>query len=267
MNELSPLGRQFFEKGKVDDCPVYDLHGHMGSFYGAHFPLADPDSAVQAMDRAGVRLLVFCHHAALLGTDIGNAANIEAARRHPNRLRAYCGINPNYPEIARRDVESFDDYADVYVGLKFLADYHLRPITDSAYEPAWRMADERGLPVLLHTWAGSGFSGPSQIRAAAERYPNARILMGHCIHGDWTSAIQLSNRFANVYLELCAVLDERGVLETLVAECGSEKILFGTDFPWFGFHYYIGAVLGADIGDEDRRNIFHRNARKLLRMC
>ncbi len=58
--------------------------------------------------------------------------------------------------------------------------------------------------------------------------------------------------------------DERGVLERFVGEAGSERILFGTDLPWFNHHYYIGSVLGAAISDEDRHNILHRNAEKLL---
>jgi predicted TIM-barrel fold metal-dependent hydrolase len=44
----------------------------------------------------------------------------------------------------------------------------------------------------------------------------------------------------------------------------SEKIIYGTDFPWFSQPYCIGTVLGADITDEDRRNILYRNAMRIL---
>jgi predicted TIM-barrel fold metal-dependent hydrolase len=216
------------------------------------------------MDRAGVKMLVFCHHAALFCPDIGNSANIEAVREFPDRLRAYCAINPNYPEAIDADLASYDDYSDVYVGLKMLADYHGYPLTGGRYESAWDFADQRGLLVLVHTWGGSVNNGASQVRAVAERYPNARILAGHSIHNDWEEAIRIAGEFPNVYLELCAVPDERGILERFVSELGSERIVFGTDFPWFDYHYYIGAVLGADITDRDRHNILHRNAEKLL---
>ena len=59
-------------------------------------------------------------------------------------------------------------------------------------------------------------------------------------------------------------MDDRGVLERFVGELGSERILFGTDLPWFSTFYYIGAILDADITDDDRRNIFYRNGKKLL---
>lgn len=264
MIHRSELREGFFVDGWAADCPIYDLHGHMGTFYGAYFPAADASAMIRAMDRAGVKLLVFCSHAALLAPDVGNSVNIEAVRKFPDRLRAYCAVNPNYPDTVKRDVETFDNYADIYVGFKFLPDYHGRTINDSGYQPAWEMADSKGLLVLVHTWGGSAYSGAGYARTAADKYPNATILLGHSIHGDWDLAIGLASEFPNVYLDLCAVMDERGILERFVEKVGSEKIVFGTDLPWFDLHYYIGAVLGADITDDDRRRIFYKNAEKIL---
>ena len=264
MSKVLSLKERFFRDGRVADCPVYDLHGHMGPLGGGWLPRSDTAAMVAAMDRTGVRLLVFCDHSTLMTPDVGNAPNIEAVRRFPTRLRAYCGINPNYPADVERDVAAFDEYPDVFVGFKLLADYHQVPITDPRCRPAWKLADERGLPVLLHTWGGSRFDGPDLVRQAATEYPNARILMGHSCHGEWDKAVAVVNEFRHVYFELTAVLDDRGVLELFVREAGSEKILFGTDSPWFNHHHYIGAVLGADIDDAARHNILHRNAERIL---
>ncbi|MBU4366691.1 MAG: amidohydrolase family protein [Verrucomicrobia bacterium] len=264
MKSSNHLKQAFFAHGRVSDCPIYDLHGHMGPCYGLHLNCVTAAQADAVLKRVGVHLLVFCHHAALMAPDIGNAANIKAVRAFPERLRAYCGINPNYPDQVKKDVATFDRYADVYVGFKFLADYHAIPITDERYQAAWQLAESRALPVLLHTWGNSVHDGQTVIRQIAERYHQAKILLGHCCHGAWDEAIQLVKDFPNVYLELCAVMDERGVLERFVSELGSERIIFGTDFPWFNHHYYIGAVLGAGISDDDCRNIFYRNAEKIL---
>ena len=265
MSKLSTLGEQFFAQGKVEDCPIYDMHGHMGPYYGMLVPVITEESTVYCMDRAGVKMLVFSHHAAIVSCQ-GNAKSVTAVRKFPHRLRAYCAINPNLPDTARKDLETFDDNSDVYVGFKFLSDYHNCRLTDDRYKLAWEMADSKGLIVLLHTWGGSQFTGYEQLSEVAERYPNAKIVAGHSIHGNWDHAIDLVKYFPNTYLELCAVVDEEGVLEKFVSNLGSERILFGTDFPWFDFHYYIGAILGAQISDEDRRNIFYRNAQRLLKL-
>lgn len=264
MKSHPPLKDAFFAQGRVPDCPVYDMHAHMGSFYGAPFPKCEPAEMARTMRRAGVRLVVFAHHHALFSPQIGNAPAIAAVRRFPNHFRAYCSINPNYPDLIVHELKTFDQFKDVYVGFKLLCDYHAIPITDARCRPVWEFANRRKLLVLLHTWGGSIYDGPDPVRQIAKQYRHAKILLGHSCHGEWDKATALARDFPNVYLELCAVLDDRGILEKFVQEAGSRQILFGTDFPWFDHHNYIGAVLGADLTDKDRRNIFYRNAERIL---
>lgn len=260
----SPLCQEFWDQGKSESCPIYDMHGHMGIYSSIHFPRAEPEDMLRTMDQCGVKMLVFSHHMALFAPNLGNKPSIEAVRRFPDRFRAYCLINPNYPEIAEQDLAAFEDHRDVFVGLKFLPDYHLIPLTDERYRPAWEFANERELLVLTHTWGGSPYDGAVVIRTVAERYPRVKLLMGHSTHGDWDAAVGLANDFPNVYLELTALFDDRGIIEKFVREVGSDRMLFGTDLPWFDPHQAVGALLSADITDEDRHNICHRNAEKLL---
>jgi predicted TIM-barrel fold metal-dependent hydrolase len=260
----SELAREFWESGRSARCPIYDMHGHMGIWHSIHFPRADAADMIGTMDECGVRMLVFSHHVALFAPDLGNSLSIRAVRQYPDRLRAYCVVNPNYPEHLDADLSTFDAYRDVYVGLKLLADYHGIAISDTRYRPAWEYANERELLVLTHTWADSDLDGPAVVRQMAERYPRVRLLLAHCCHADWDAAVRLARDFPHVYLELTAVFDDRGVLEKFVDEAGSERMLFGTDLPWFDPHHAVGALLSADISDEDRHNICHRNAEKLL---
>jgi predicted TIM-barrel fold metal-dependent hydrolase len=236
----------------------------MGETASIYFPRAETSAMIGTMDECGVKMLVFSHHLALFSPNHGNQPSIDAVRRYPDRLRAYCVINPNYPEIVQKDIEEFDQYLDVFVGFKFLSDYHQVALTDDRYRPAWEYADQHRLLILMHTWGGSSYDGPQCIRPMAERYPNVKILMGHSCHGEWDKAVQLAKDFANVFLELTAIFDDRGVLEKFCNEAGSHKMLFGTDLPWFDPHQAVGALLSARITDEDRHAICHRNAEKLL---
>jgi len=260
----SPLALEFWEKGRSDACPVYDMHGHMGVWHSIYFPRAEAARMVHTMDGAGVRMLCFCHHASLFSPEIGNSANVAAVRQFPDRLRAYMAVNPNYPELLRRDLDTFDDYRDVYVGFKFLADYHKVPLDAEAYRPAWEFANERKLLILTHTWGRSPLDGPEVVRKMAERYPDVRLLLGHSCHGEWDKAISVARDCPNAYLELTAVLDDRGVVERFVGAGLAHKMLFGTDLPWFDPQHDIGCLLSADITDEDRHLILHRNAEELL---
>lgn len=260
----SPLAQEFWARGRSDSCPIVDMHGHMGPYLAIHLPRASLEGMIRTMEQCGYRMLVFSHHAALNCPDIGNAPCIEAVRRYPDRLRAYMSINPNYPEIIARDISAFNSHRDVFVGLKLLAGYHGLPWDAPAYEPAWRFADERRLLLLGHTWGGSRVDGQEQVRKMAERYPDVRLLLGHSLHGAWEDAVAIAKEFPNVYLELTAVLDDRGPLEMFVHAGLARKLLFGVDLPWFDPHQGIGAVLSAEITDEDRHDILHRNAERLL---
>lgn len=260
----SALAQEFWQYGKASSCPIYDMHGHMGTWAAIYFPRGEKEQMIGTMDECGVKWLVFSHHHALMSPDFGNRLSIEAVRAYPNRLRAYCVINPNYPDQAAADVDTFDQFRDVYVGFKFLSDYHQVALSDERYRPALEFANRHRLLVLMHTWGDSPYDGAAQVRLLAERYTQATFLLGHSCHGDWDAAVALAREFPNTFLELTAIFDDRGVLEKFTAEVGSQRMLFGTDLPWFDPHQAVGALFSAHLTDEDIHNICHRNAEKLL---
>jgi len=264
LHPTSALAAEFWEKGRSDSCPVIDMHGHMGPFYGIYFPRAEAEQMIRSMDAAGVRLLCFAHHAALNAPDVGNATALAAAQEFPGRLRVYLSVNPQYPELAARELAGFDAHRHAYVGLKFLSAYHRVCLDDARYQPALEFAQERRLPVLLHTWGGCAYAGMDQILKAAHRYPGIQFLLGHSLHGKWDDAVRVAQEAPNTWLELTAEVGLRGVVELLVERAGSDRMLYGTDLPWFDEHHYIGNLLAADITDEDRHRILHRNAEKIL---
>ncbi|HOL21844.1 MAG TPA: TatD family hydrolase [bacterium] len=262
---MNNLWKAFLNSGNVDDCPVIDMHCHMDLFYGSHMPYSSPDIMAKRMNLAGVKLAVFAHHYALFNPDEGNKISIDIVKKYPDRFRAYCAINPNYPEATKKDLKTFDKFfKDIYVGFKLLPDYHRYYLSGEVYNSVFEYADSNGMIVLTHTWGGSVYDGAEEIEKVLKRYRKLKLLLGHSIHGDWKKAIEFIKRYENAYLEMCAVLDERGILEQFVEEAGSERILYGTDFPWFNHHYYIGALLGSGIPETACRNILYKNAEKIL---
>ena len=263
MRNPSALTAEFFREGKAAECPVIDCHAHYGPYQGIYFPKVTPEAMVDTMDRCGVRLVISSGHMALVDAERGNQELAAVIARFPRRFRGYLGLNPNYPEQLKRQLELLDRL-DGFVGFKFLSDYHKYPITGDNYRPALELAEERRLPILMHTWGGSAYDSPQLVAELAQRHPTVPLLMGHSGHGDWRGAIKTAQEHPNVYLELCAAYAVRGVIDAFVAEVGSERILFGTDLPWFDPHYGIGCILMARISDEDRQNILHRNAERLF---
>ncbi len=259
----SQLAAEFVARGRSAACPVIDTHAHYGEFCGIYFPHPHAEQMLGTMDRAGVRICIFASHMALVDPRRGNELSARVCAEHPDRFRCYLAINPNYPDQVAAEVARAESMAG-FVGYKFLSDYYQYPITGDRYKPALEHAEDRSLAVLLHTWGGSQFDGPALWEELATRYPHVTFLMGHSGYGEWEKAARLARDIDNIYLELCAAYSVRGVIELFCEIAGSHKVTFGTDLPWFDPHYGIGCVLFADISDEDRHNILHRNAERIF---
>lgn len=263
INPDSALARRFWDHERLDDCPVYDFHGHMHELVGGYIPAPSPEQMLKTIRRAGMKSFIFCSHLALYSAECGEGLNLAPVRKFGAPLRAYMAVR-SYDLDFERDKRVLEENRECYVGFKFLVDYFHVPLDAECHAAYWRYANENRLINLCHTWGGSPYDGVANVRAVARKYPDAVILCGHSFHGDWDSAIELANEFPNVYLELTAVLDDRGVLERFVREAGSHKILFGTDLPWFSTFHAVGCILDADISDDDRHNILHRNGERIL---
>jgi hypothetical protein len=263
INSESKLALEFWEKGKVSSCPILDFHAHMGDNGGTFLPKKTPEAMIDTMNSCNTLLTCFSGHESLFFPTIGEKLDIDAVTRYPNKFKAYLSVVSRYLDY-NRDVKLMKTHPDVFIGFKFLCDYYAIPLSDPIHDIYWEYANNNQLLVLAHTWGGSRFDGYEEAEKILKKYKDLVFIAGHSFNGKWDKAVELVKKYPNIYLELTAVLDDRGPLDMFVKEVGSEKILFGTDLPWFSTHHGIGAVLSANMTDEDRRNIFYRNGVKLL---
>jgi predicted TIM-barrel fold metal-dependent hydrolase len=262
-NIKSQIAQELMETGKVQSFRVFDTHGHMGGFAAIYFPNASTDRMIATMDRCGVEWLAFAHHDALQNSDSGNRKAQEAVDAYPDRLLAYYAVNPNYPDLIREGIEKFDSLRG-FAGYKILGSYYNVSLLDPRAIPVWEHAQENKLAMLLHTWGGGGRGEPAQVEEAAKRFPEVRILMGHSLYGDWDTAIRLAKENEHVYCELTAAYGATGLIKKMVDAGVEDRILFGTDLPWFDPMVGIGCIVFADISDAARRKILRDNAEELF---
>jgi predicted TIM-barrel fold metal-dependent hydrolase len=274
------------ETGRSETCPIIEMHGHLGPYYGAYLPLANIAKMRATMARQGVVRAVCSPHIGMFGDpDEGNATMQQTIDAYPDDFLGYWMYNPNYFHRAAESLGRLDRSRG-FVGLKLGPDYHMCALTDPRYAPALAFADERRMLVLIHTWGFSEFDPPQQVAEVAARYPRAQFLMGHSGYGDWEASVGVARDLPNAYLELTAVyvahdfsmqpggsstpvqlrscLSVNGIIEHMVEEASSKKVILGMDLPWYSPHFGAGAVLFARIDDEARHDILHRNAERLL---
>lgn len=263
ISATSELAQRFWEEGRLADCPILDFHAHMHDWSGLFLPRRMPEEMLRTMDACNVVMALFSGHVTLSVPAAGESLDMEVVRRFPDRFRAYHVVMSNHLD-PDADLTRMEGNKDIFAGFKFHPDTYGVPLSDPRHEPYWRYADDHRLLVLSHTWGHSDKDGPEEVEKVLRQYRNLVFIAGHSFHDEWESGPRLVEQYPNLYLELTAVLDNRGALDMIVERCGSERILFGTDLPWFSTHHGIGAVLSAEMGDEDRRNIFYRNGEKVL---
>ena len=77
--------------------------------------------------------------------------------------------------------------------------------------------------------------------------------------------IERLKKFDNFRLDLSGTgIFRYGLVAYGVKKVGSEKFVFGTDYPICNPRMYVQAILQEPITDADRENILYKNAAELL---
>ena len=189
-----------------------------------------------------------------------NEAMLEAMRKFPGRLLGYVYVWPGNTKAVKTEVQK--RLKQGFAGIKMLVlmgfDY-----THPGYQPAFEIADERHLPVLLHTYGGQrGLA--DQVPGLASRYSGANFVLAHAGAQKVEEHIQIANEHENTYLELCTSNATYRAVETLVANVPVERIVWGADDLPLNMSHQLGKVLGAEIPEETKVKILSTNAQKLL---
>jgi predicted TIM-barrel fold metal-dependent hydrolase len=136
--------------------------------------------------------------------------------------------------------------------------------------PIYEACDRLGLPVFFH--GGRAGIEPDRMHpyalmrhyeGAFREFPKLQFVLGHGGARDVADAIPLAKRYPNVWLGTHG----QGVtsLRTLIAEVGGDRLLFGTDWPFYHQCSSLAKVLLATQNDAGvRRAILRDNSERLL---
>ncbi len=264
MKNPSTLAAEYIKLRKMP-LPIIDAHAHMGPNYGTYMSKCSMDEMVEVMDKENIEMVFCSPHSALFDPVMKNDEIEVAMKKYPDRFRAYFAYNPNY---ADEYLAKINDVLDVkgYIGFKFLPTYHRYPLSGENYRPVLEFADKHNLAILIHTWGNNDpHNAPKHIDGIAGLYRNAKFIMGHSAPGELDEAIKVAQKYENVYLDLCDIHRHSGIVDKMVNAIGADRVLFGTDVPWYDPAYGIGSVLFSKISDEDKYKILYKNAKELAK--
>lgn len=245
---------------------LIDVHAH---FYHDRTPRADWRERNASRLAGGRKIGVTIHVASILGSfgrtsptyfpsppdlEYGNSALLALQREHPDLIRGYVTVNPNYSSHARAEITRC--LGAGMVGIKLAAS---RRATDPLLDPICELARERGVPLLHHVWQhrrrdwpGQEASDGVELAALAARHPSVRFILAHIAGGgDWQHSLAALRATPNVYVDLSGSGVDGGMLEACLEAVGVERLLWGTDLTmdtgWAKLRYLEALLPPADL--------------------
>jgi len=219
--------------------------------------------------------VIVIHNSFFFEPDKGLRLTLDFIRSNPGFASGYLVYNPHYIEKSVNIIK--DNFGrNGIVGVKMHPEDHRCYITDEKYEPLWKIAIEKNIPVLSHTWnpdvasSSQKYADALLFESIAKKYPGLKVILGHAGAKDYYyyKVIKMlkKNIDKNIFIDIAGDIFYRGMVELFVSEIGSEKILFGSDSPWTDPLLTLLSVLRANISKKDKQNIFYNNAADLFNL-
>ena len=143
---------------------------------------------------------------------------------------------------------------------------------DPRMGPIYDVCVELGLTVLSHSGSSRGASpraDPFVFGAVMEQHPGLHLLLAHLGGASWHQVPPLAAAYPSLSFDLCEIIAWTGApgaptadeLGRLIRDIGAERVLFGTDFPWYELDRTIDQLMALPhLSDEERRGILGENA-------
>jgi predicted TIM-barrel fold metal-dependent hydrolase len=154
---------------------------------------------------------------------------------------------------------------------------------DSSLWPVYETLENRGLPVISHGGHDVANPDPNYTRPAAfakvaEKFSRLRLVIAHLGRGFFEESVEMARRHPNIFFDTSAAIpgDKHGralagisplsneEAVALIREIGIDRVMFGTDYPWFHPLWDLKRFLSLDFSMEDKKALLAENARNIL---
>jgi aminocarboxymuconate-semialdehyde decarboxylase len=230
-----------------------------------------------------------------------NDAFAQAHTAHPGRIRWFCSLPWQHPELALAELERA--LAAGACGVMVLANVGGRHLTDPLFAPLWQAIDAKSLPVLVHPTAPPGTTelGMHEFQLIApigftfdttlavsrmiydgffDRHEKVKIIASHgggalpfligrldqCWANIPAAAAKTKYKPSDYARQIYAdsVVFRQDALEMAVSVFGSENVMYGSDYP-----HTIGDPIGClarvdALVDGVRERVRGLNARRVF---
>lgn len=239
---------------------IIDCHNHIGEPWGTR-DKQTPEELLRKMDRAGIDMAVVF---GFRYENFDNRYTYEAVTKYPDRLIGFCMAAPwvvrDYEKVARREIEQYG-----FKGIKIHANAHSFKMTGvPLLAPLFEVAREFDIPVIAYS-GDELVAVPHTFVPIAKEFPDVKIIMAHSgFMQNTPEAIEVAKECPNIYLAHESGIS--GGLAQSVVELGAERVLMGTDTPYWDFEVQLKKIEVAVPDENDRKKIMGENIAKMLKI-
>lgn len=144
--------------------------------------------------------------------------------------------------------------------------------------PAYHTAQRLRLPIISHS--GTFFSTtihyaqPKNFEEVLDSFPDLTLVMAHLGMSFWDETTSLARTYPNLQFDCCGIIShteaEGGLsdndLTDLIKEIGVERVMFGSDFPWYDPAEGIERLLRLNFSQQEKRLLLGENAIRIYKL-
>jgi hypothetical protein len=257
----------------VKNYSIIDTHVHLGKYAGSFINSDYGPELLKTFKSFGYKKIIFTHNSFFFDLEKGLKNTLEIISKNRDFAYGYLVYNPAYIGQSLNIIKSNFGKNNI-VGIKMHPEEHQCHITDERYGPLWKIADEKKIPVLSHTW-NPNVASKSQKYADAllfekilKDYPSLKIILGHAGAKDYYyfEVIKMLERCkgSHLYIDIAGDIFYRSMIENFAEKAGAHKILFGSDAPWVDPAFTISYVESSNLNQSEKASVFFGNAAKLF---
>ncbi|MCC7243092.1 MAG: amidohydrolase family protein [Acidobacteria bacterium] len=205
------------------------------------------------------------------------------ATRHIDNLHVVAGLS--WKNLTQADLDELRALLQqgAIKGVKLYPGYEPFYPADQKLAPAYTLAEEFDVPVMIHTgdtYAPTGkvkYSHPLNIDEVAVDYPRVKFVICHLGNPWFRDCMEVVYKNDNVYADISGLVlgdfsdrfeeyMRKQLQEMLLWGMNPRKVLFGTDWPISTMESYLGFMDELKLPNKDKQLLLYENAAKLFKI-
>lgn len=207
---------------------IIDSHTHIGKSKLSSIDIQEED-LLSSMRKSQIGAALVIPHA-LSEDPLSDHLRVKnLIEKHPNKFFGVTAFNPlqfnDYAYMTKRYIKEMG-----FVGIKFHPLlFSLSPLMEQA-NIVFALANDLGVPVIVHTGTGAPWSLPSLCIPVAQRYPDLKIILAHCGMMVFAEEAFVAAKVCpNIYLEISWSMGYQ--IKHFLSVLGQDRFMFGSDLP------------------------------------